>query len=86
MLVENVIDETCKRENTLLFVILMLGTVWLSVRIFEFNSSPFLSSSLREFVSDYALPLSVIIFSFIGSYLFKEVEGGSNSTHHHLVN
>ena len=72
------IDETCKRENTLLFLILMLGTVWLSIRIFKFNSSSFLNYKMRELVSDYALPISVIFFSFVGSYFFRQVQGKSN--------
>lgn len=27
----------CQREDSLLFLILMLGTLWLSLRVFKFN-------------------------------------------------
>uniref|UniRef100_A0A4W5LA23 Bicarbonate transporter-like transmembrane domain-containing protein n=1 Tax=Hucho hucho TaxID=62062 RepID=A0A4W5LA23_9TELE len=37
-------------------------------------SSPFLHAKVREVLSDCALPISVFAFSFIGSYLFNDIE------------
>lgn len=34
---------------------------------------PFLNANKRELLSDYALPVAVIIMSFVGSYIFREV-------------
>lgn len=36
--------------------------------------SPYLNDKIREVVSDCALPISVVIFSFIGSYLFLDIQ------------
>lgn len=36
--------------------------------------SPFLHAKVREVLSDCALPISVLLFSFIGSYLFSDIE------------
>ncbi|XP_069693692.1 solute carrier family 4 member 11-like [Periplaneta americana] len=63
----------CQREVTLLFLLLMLVTLWLSVSIFNFNKTPYLQASKREALADYSLPMAVIAVSFIGSYCFKDV-------------
>lgn len=63
----------CHRENSLLFLLLMLGTLWLATTLYNFNQTPYLQASKRELLADYAMPVAVITFSFIGSYLFKEV-------------
>uniref|UniRef100_A0A8C1G696 Solute carrier family 4 member 11 n=1 Tax=Cyprinus carpio TaxID=7962 RepID=A0A8C1G696_CYPCA len=41
---------------------------------FLFLPSPFLHAKVREVVSDCALPISVVIFSFVGSYLFIDIQ------------
>ena len=33
----------------------------------------------REILSDYALPIAVLVMSFVGSYLFRDVKGISTS-------
>lgn len=38
------------------------------------SSSPFLHAKVREVLSDCALPISVLMFSFIGSYIFSDIE------------
>uniref|UniRef100_A0A8C7IW70 Solute carrier family 4 member 11 n=1 Tax=Oncorhynchus kisutch TaxID=8019 RepID=A0A8C7IW70_ONCKI len=38
------------------------------------SHSPYLHAKVREVVSDCALPIAVVIFSFIGSFLFLDVE------------
>lgn len=40
----------------------------------SFSSSPFLHAKVREVLSDCALPISVLMFSFIGSYIFSDIE------------
>lgn len=38
------------------------------------NFSPYLHARVREILSDCALPISVLTFSVVGSYIFKEIE------------
>jgi len=67
--------EYCYRpENSLLFLVLMLGTLWFGMVLLNFDKSPLLSAKKREILADYALPISVIVFSFIGSYAFQAVD------------
>lgn len=49
---------------------------WANVEICVTSSShsPYLNDKVREVVSDCALPISVVIFSFIGSYLFIDIQ------------
>ena len=49
----------------------MLGTLWLGVTLFDFTKTPFLNKGKREFLSDYALPVAVVVFSIIGTVLFS---------------
>ncbi|KAI9563404.1 hypothetical protein GHT06_010867 [Daphnia sinensis] len=64
----------CNQASSLLFLLLMLGTVWLGVSIFNFKKTPFLSAGKREALADYALPIAVVTMSFVGSYLFQNVK------------
>ncbi|OTF76178.1 sodium bicarbonate transporter-like protein [Euroglyphus maynei] len=73
-------DGICRRETSLLFLLLMLGTVWMAVSLFNFNKTYNLfcfanndNASKRELLADYALPCSVIILSFIGSFVFRDI-------------
>lgn len=74
--------ETCdaaankcyRPENSLLFLVLMLGTLWLGITLLKFDQSPYLSARKREILADYALPISVVFFSFLGSYAFQSVK------------
>ncbi|XP_031436390.1 sodium bicarbonate transporter-like protein 11 isoform X3 [Clupea harengus] len=63
----------CTRARPLLCLLLMLGTLWLGYTLYEFKRSPFLHYKVREILSDCALPISVLIFSFIGSYVFNDI-------------
>lgn len=82
----------CRRENSLLFLLLMLGTLWLATTLYNFNQTPYLQVRLvlvtwqflnvdccysqankRELLADYALPVAVLSFSFIGSVVFDKV-------------
>lgn len=66
-------SSRCQRETCILFLFLMSGTLWLANSFNSFNKTPYLSSRKREIIKDYALAISVIIFSFIGSYLFSDI-------------
>ncbi|KAF8790135.1 Sodium bicarbonate transporter-like protein like [Argiope bruennichi] len=67
------LTSPCKRENSLLFLLLMCGTVWLAVSLYNFNKTPYLQASKREILADYALPVAVISMSFLGSFVFRDV-------------
>ncbi|XP_076043652.1 solute carrier family 4 member 11-like [Oratosquilla oratoria] len=64
----------CRRENSILYVLLMFGTLWLGVMLYNFNKTPYLNANKREALADYALPVAVIVLSFIGSYIFRDVD------------
>lgn len=51
----------------------MFGTLWLANSFSSFNKTPYLSFRKRELIKDYALAISVLNFSFIGSYLFADI-------------
>ncbi|XP_056145063.1 solute carrier family 4 member 11-like [Lampris incognitus] len=62
------------RERPILCLLLMLGTLWLGYALYLIKRSPYLNDKIREVISDCALPISVVIFSFIGSYLFLDIQ------------
>ena len=62
------------KEVSFMSLILMLGTLWLGVTLFNFTKTPFLNKHKREFLSDYALPVAVVVFSLVGSVLFGGVQ------------
>ncbi|XP_048364785.1 solute carrier family 4 member 11 isoform X2 [Sphaerodactylus townsendi] len=62
------------RETAVLSLMLMLGTLWLGHTLYQFKKSPYLHARVREILSDCALPISVLIFSVVGSYFFQEIE------------
>ena len=63
----------CARDSSLLYLLLTLGTVWLGTFLYKFKQTPYLTSARRELLTDYALPVSVIIMSLIGSILFSQI-------------
>lgn len=63
----------CQRETCILFLFLMFGTLWLANSFSSFDKTPYLSSRKREIIKDYALALSVLLFSFVGSYIFMDI-------------
>lgn len=60
----------CKRDSSLLFLLLMFGTFWLSTQLLDFSRTPFLNNSKRELISDYSLPLAVLAFSALAKFGF----------------
>ncbi|KAL3878327.1 hypothetical protein ACJMK2_030690 [Sinanodonta woodiana] len=69
----NVTVTVCQRDVSLLYLLLLLGTLWLGVTIFNFTKTPYLNAGKREMLADYALPVSVIIMSIIGAIGFRDV-------------
>lgn len=67
------LEDECLKENSLLIVLLMFGTLWLGLFLFNFNKTPYLNANKREILADYALPVAVIVLSFIGSYIFRDI-------------
>ncbi|OQR76746.1 anion exchange protein-like, partial [Tropilaelaps mercedesae] len=63
----------CRREAPLLFIILMLATLWLGLILLNLTRTPYLSSKLRGLFSEYALPLAVIAVSLFGILAFPEI-------------
>ncbi|XP_075428761.1 solute carrier family 4 member 11 isoform X2 [Ascaphus truei] len=66
-------DTQHGRESAVLSLMLMFGTLWLGHTLYQFKKSPYLHSRVREMLSDCALPISVLTFSVVGSYFFKEI-------------
>ncbi|XP_057197757.1 sodium bicarbonate transporter-like protein 11 isoform X1 [Triplophysa rosa] len=63
----------CTRARPLLCLLLMLGTLWVGYTLYQFRRSPFLHVKMREILSDCALPISVLVFSYVGSYIFNDI-------------
>lgn len=55
-------------------MLLMLGTLWLGLFLYNFRKTPYLTRSRREWLADYALPASVLIMSFAGAYGFSDID------------
>ncbi|XP_061690624.1 solute carrier family 4 member 11-like isoform X2 [Syngnathoides biaculeatus] len=64
----------CSREIPILCLLLMLGTLWLGYALYLVKRSPYMNGKIREVVSDCALPIAVLVCSFIGSYLFLDIK------------
>uniref|UniRef100_A0A8D1DZZ9 Bicarbonate transporter-like transmembrane domain-containing protein n=1 Tax=Sus scrofa TaxID=9823 RepID=A0A8D1DZZ9_PIG len=68
--------EPPARDTAVLSLLIMLGTLWLSYTLYQFKKSPYLHPYMREILSDCALPISVLTFSLICSYGFREIKMG----------
>ncbi|KAK6104074.1 HCO3- transporter family protein [Brugia pahangi] len=67
-------DKLCHRDTSILYMLLMFGTLWLGLFLYNFRKTPYLTRSRREWLADYALPASVLIMSFTGAYCFYDIE------------
>ncbi|XP_078600895.1 solute carrier family 4 member 11-like [Branchiostoma floridae x Branchiostoma japonicum] len=63
----------CQLDKALLHLLLLLGTVAVGLMLYNSVHSPYLDAKKREFLADYSLPVSVILNSFIGVYVFSMV-------------
>lgn len=75
-----ILKERCARDTSLLYILLALGTVWFGTFLYKFKQTPYLTSARRELLTDYALPVSVIVMSLIGSLLFRQINRESMKT------
>lgn len=64
----------CHRDTSILYVLLMCGTLWLALFLYNFRKTPYLTRSRREWLADYALPAAVLLMSFAGAYSFSEID------------
>lgn len=64
----------CHRDTSILYLLLMFGTLWLALFLYNFRKTPYLTRSRREWLADYALPASVLIMTFMGAYAFSEID------------
>ncbi|XP_067663108.1 solute carrier family 4 member 11-like isoform X2 [Haliotis asinina] len=75
-LTQNAAEEVCRRDISMLYLVLLFGTVWIGVTLFNFKNTPYLTSGKRELLADYSLPVAVIIMAFFGAYVFRDVNMG----------
>eukprot|EP01135_Chromosphaera_perkinsii_P003551 Nk52_evm9s248 gene=Nk52_evmTU9s248 len=64
----------CNRDSAMLYLFLLLATVFIGLFLYGFRKSVLLSRTARDFISMYSLPISVLFMSFVGSYLFRDIE------------
>lgn len=72
------IISKCQRDVSLLYLLLLLGTLWLGATLYNFKTKPYLNASKRELLADYALPVAVISMSVVGVFAFKDVNVGKS--------
>ncbi|KAK6173066.1 hypothetical protein SNE40_016597 [Patella caerulea] len=70
------IEQECGRDISMLYLLLLFGTLWVGVALYNFTKTPYLNSAKRELLADYSLPVSVVIMSFFGAYVFRQVNMG----------
>ena len=70
-------DIGCNRSTALGVFLVIFGVLFIAVLIYNFKWSPYLSTGKRKMVAEYALPFSVLVMSFVGSYLMKDIKLGS---------
>ncbi|KAJ8297882.1 hypothetical protein KUTeg_024413 [Tegillarca granosa] len=87
--VDNSVSAVCGRDISLLYLVLLLGTVWLGVTLYNFTttviylnsvifSRPYLNAGKRELLADYSLPVAVVVMTFFGAFVFKDVSIGKS--------
>uniref|UniRef100_A0A1I8JRL2 HCO3_cotransp domain-containing protein n=1 Tax=Macrostomum lignano TaxID=282301 RepID=A0A1I8JRL2_9PLAT len=71
-------QQNCQRDVSILFLLLCIGTVFLSMYLLNFTKTPYLNRAKRELMADFSLPVSVLAMSFVGTYLFRNVQPAAN--------
>ncbi|CAL8102420.1 unnamed protein product [Calicophoron daubneyi] len=66
--------DNCDQAVALLYLLLLLGTVWLAMYLVNFTKTPFLTAGKRELLTDFALPISVLTMTLVGSLAFKDIK------------
>ncbi|RWS28420.1 anion exchange protein-like protein, partial [Leptotrombidium deliense] len=70
---EHEMIENCSPEISLLYLLLVLGTVSVAISLYNLNQTSYFVSVIRETISDYALPIAVLGMSFVASFLFRSI-------------
>ena len=68
--------QECYPTKPILALLLVLITVFVGVQIFNFKYSPYLTAVKRVIVADYALAVAVAVGTFLGAYVFMDVDLG----------
>ncbi len=61
------------QASAILYLLLMIFSVWLMVTIRNLNRTSLFAARVREIVSDFGLPIGVVFSSFFGSFVFQSV-------------
>ena len=61
------------RDSPLLWLILMYATVTLGLYVKNIRNTKLFHPSTCEMIGDFALPISILITSFLGSFVFKDI-------------
>ncbi|CAH8679689.1 unnamed protein product [Schistosoma rodhaini] len=69
-----IIQSGCQREVALVYLVLLLGTVWIALNLLNFTKTPFLTATKREILTDFALPIAVVSMSLVGSLIFGDIK------------
>lgn len=66
--------KDCHQELSLYFLILIVFTVYVGFWLFSIRDTPFFSPSVRDFVSDFSLPIAVGAGTVFGSLILYPVD------------
>ena len=69
-------EQECSPTKPILALLLVLITVFVGVQIFNFKYSPYLTAVKRVIVADYALAVAVAVGTFLGAYVFRDIDLG----------
>uniref|UniRef100_A0A0K0FXR3 Sodium bicarbonate transporter-like protein 11 (inferred by orthology to a human protein) n=1 Tax=Strongyloides venezuelensis TaxID=75913 RepID=A0A0K0FXR3_STRVS len=64
---------SCDRSSGLLFIIMVFGTLFISLWLFSFRLTPYLKKYHRDLIGDYSLPLAILIMTIFGETVFKNI-------------
>ncbi|CEF68129.1 Sodium bicarbonate transporter-like protein 11 [Strongyloides ratti] len=64
---------SCDRSSGLLFIIMIFGTLFISLWLFSFRLTSYLNKFIRDLVGDYSLPLAILIMTIIGTTIFNDI-------------
>lgn len=81
--------ETCIHvggsEQPLLWIVLMFGTVYVGTQLLAVKNSRLFNPFCRVILSDFSLPIAVLVMSFIGSFAFRNVSLPQFDASKHII-
>lgn len=63
----------CDRSVGLLYLILACATFWISINLYGFQSTPYITKRKRELIADYSLFIGVISVTIIANLFFNDI-------------